>query len=255
MGCPALDWGLHPKDFIPVTDASSSKNFWVMRQEKALALAWVIQACAKESGAPTGVLCDAVQEPQGCMVPVMALNKDDIVEASLLKSTEEEHGISPIPEEKAILLAEEIKLPQVPEISEGVEPARWITTPRASSPSPASQSNHCPSQRARESWRGIDADPNHPKKWVCFYLQEHDRVPEWWVERVLVTCLLHRQKCRPCPSPRFDPPASHCLQAASCTTRMRWLMDHPTLPRVAGVKKLPSASRLQGNTRLLSSVS
>ena len=43
--------GLHPQDFMPITDASSPKDLWFMRQEKTLALAWVLQACTKESGA------------------------------------------------------------------------------------------------------------------------------------------------------------------------------------------------------------
>ena len=30
------------------------------------------------------------------------------------------------------------------------------------------------------SWRGIYANPNIPSRWVHFYLQENDRVPEWW---------------------------------------------------------------------------
>ena len=38
----------------------------------------------------------------------MTLSGDDIVEASLLKPTEEEHGTSPTPEEEATLLSEEI---------------------------------------------------------------------------------------------------------------------------------------------------
>ena len=36
--------GLCPKDFMPITDASSPKDFQVMRQEKTLALAQALQA-------------------------------------------------------------------------------------------------------------------------------------------------------------------------------------------------------------------
>ena len=78
----------------------------------------------------------------------------------------------PTLEDEAILLGKQIELPQVPGIS-GVEPAEQITAPRASFP-------FHPSLRARESWQGIDADPNYPGRLVCFYLKEHDRVPEWW---------------------------------------------------------------------------
>ena len=48
-----------PKDFMPITDASGSKDFWVMRQEKTVALAWALHACTEGSGAPTGVLCNS----------------------------------------------------------------------------------------------------------------------------------------------------------------------------------------------------
>ena len=36
--------------------------------------------------------------------------------------------------------------------------------------------------------RGIDADPNHPGRWIHLYLQEHDRVQEWWREFQLLIC-------------------------------------------------------------------
>ena len=63
--------------------------------------------------------------------PLMTLSGDDIVEASLLKPTGEEHGTLPTPEEETTLLGEEIKLPQLPgspperlEIPRFVEPAK-----------------------------------------------------------------------------------------------------------------------------------
>ena len=51
---------LHPQNCMPIPDASGPKDFWVMRQEKTQALAWVLQACAGESEAPTGILCDTM---------------------------------------------------------------------------------------------------------------------------------------------------------------------------------------------------
>ena len=75
----------------------------------------------------------------------MTLSGNDIVEASLLRPTKEEYGTFPTPEEEAILLGEEIKMPQVTEISEGVKPAEQMTTLRVSSPSPTPWSNCCPS--------------------------------------------------------------------------------------------------------------
>ena len=49
--------GLCRVKFLTHTSVSSPRDFWAVRQEKTLALAWVMQACAKESGFPTGVLC------------------------------------------------------------------------------------------------------------------------------------------------------------------------------------------------------
>ena len=65
------------------------------------------------------------------MAPLITLSEDDIMEASLLKPTEEECGTSPTLEEEAILLGEEVKppevpgsLPECPEIPRFVEPAK-----------------------------------------------------------------------------------------------------------------------------------
>ena len=56
---PSWLCGLYPQDFITITDTPSPTDLWVMSQEKTLALAQVLQACARESGALTGILCDA----------------------------------------------------------------------------------------------------------------------------------------------------------------------------------------------------
>ena len=58
----------------------TSSDFWVMRQQKTMALAMVLQACTEESGFPTGVLCDAALEPQRYMAPLLALSGSEIVE-------------------------------------------------------------------------------------------------------------------------------------------------------------------------------
>ena len=62
----------------------TSTDFQVSRQQETMALARVLQACAEEPGSPTGVLCDAAQGLQRCMAPLLALNGNKIVEASLL---------------------------------------------------------------------------------------------------------------------------------------------------------------------------
>ena len=86
------------------TPSPASSNFRVMREQRTLALARVLQAHTKESGCPAGVLCDTARELQQGMAPLLALN-DEIVEASLLQPMEGEHRTSPMPEEEATLLA------------------------------------------------------------------------------------------------------------------------------------------------------
>ena len=48
---------LCPSDFMFHTNSSIPRDFWAVRQEKTIALAWVLQVCTKELGVPTGVLC------------------------------------------------------------------------------------------------------------------------------------------------------------------------------------------------------
>ena len=62
-----------------------------------------------------GALCIVAQELQKCMAPLMNLNGDDIVEASLLELIGNELRTSPTLEEDAALLGEELKPPEVPE--------------------------------------------------------------------------------------------------------------------------------------------
>ena len=63
-----------------------------------MALARMLQAHAKGSGFPTGVLCDVAWELQWCIALLLVLNGDEIVEASLLRLIEGECGTSPMPE-------------------------------------------------------------------------------------------------------------------------------------------------------------
>ena len=116
---PLTNPRLHFKDYMP---SPTSPNFQIMRQQKTLALARVLQAHDEESGFPTGVLCDVAWELQQCMAPLFIPNGDEIVEASLLRPIEGECRTSPTPEEESALLGEikanikpDIKLLQVPE--------------------------------------------------------------------------------------------------------------------------------------------
>ena len=114
LAIPRLQLG----DYMP---SPASSDFWIMRQQKTMALARALQACAKESGFPTGVLCDVAQELQWCMAPLLVLNGDKIVEASLLRPIEGECRTPPTPEEEAALLGN-IKHEIKPDIKHKIEP-------------------------------------------------------------------------------------------------------------------------------------
>ena len=49
---PPVSSRLCPTDFLFHTDASSPRDFWVVRKEKSLALAWALQACMPRVGDP-----------------------------------------------------------------------------------------------------------------------------------------------------------------------------------------------------------
>ena len=72
--------GLPPQDFL--APASDPQNFWVIRQERMIALAQALESCAKVSRAKMDILCRASRELQQCMAPMMTLNETDVMEAS-----------------------------------------------------------------------------------------------------------------------------------------------------------------------------
>ena len=80
----------------------------VTRQQETLALASVLQCCAEQSGMPPGVLCNAALDLQRCMVPLMHLEGDEIVEASLLGPTYDRPRMSPMLAEENVLLGDEL---------------------------------------------------------------------------------------------------------------------------------------------------
>ena len=188
VGPPLAIPRLQLEDYIP---SPGSSDFQIMRQQKTMALARALQVCAKESGFPTGALSDVTSELQQCMVPLLVLNGDKIVEASLLRPVDGECRTSPTPEEEATLLGNinyetkcKIELPPVPEqleICEQVQPAVQIAAPTASLPSPASQPSHLPSQKAKKPWeRANRMDAVSAAQLVWAYLEENYRVPKWW---------------------------------------------------------------------------
>ena len=109
---PLIIPGLLLKNYMP---SPTSSNFWIMRQQKAMALARPLKAHAEESWFLIG---SSVM--QQWMAPPIVLNGDEIVEATLLTPVEGECRTSPMPEEKATLLGDitpkikhEIELSQV----------------------------------------------------------------------------------------------------------------------------------------------
>ena len=180
---------------MPLTYGPGTKNFQTERWEKTLTLACALQACTKRLWALTGVLCNCVRELQRCMVPLMYLSGNEIVEASLLEPTGEEHGTSPTLEEEAGLLGKESKLPETSnttslpehlEIPEPRMPTEWINTrpmepsehtdfPSTSpSPSPMPKRSSDPSQKIKKYKGGIGADPNHTSEWVHSSMQKNE---------------------------------------------------------------------------------
>ena len=84
----------------------------------------------------------------------------------------------------------------------------------------------------------MKANPISPGRWVSLYLQEHDRVPEWWREFQSLLCskdecmsniqvqgLAHQQ------ATAFRLPATQLKKNGSWTA--------PTLPGGAGMQGLP----------------
>ena len=153
-------------------------------RKKTLALARALQVCAEASGAKPGVLCRAVRELQQCMALLMAIDGDDVMEASLLGLVEEELGPSPTLEEEAVLLGERdmnsgapCPAPQQVKSPRFIEPVEWTTTP-VTSIAP----HCCPSLKRGKSWEGIGITLNNTGLWVSTYLKKDSWLPEWWEE-------------------------------------------------------------------------
>ena len=149
----------------------------------------------------------------------------------------------PPPEEEAALLGQEVEPPGVPgslpaclEIPRFVKLAKQSITPSASSPSPRFQHSHLLSQKDKKSQQGMEVNPNNPGRWVHFYLQEHDSVPEWW--REFQSVLHSLDKCL--SDIQIQGLATSKLLLSGCQphNKIKMALDCPTLPRGAGTKEL-----------------
>ena len=93
--------------FLPQVDSPGMRDFHATRQEETLALALALQQCVERLGMPLRVLCEPAWDLQRFMAPLMWLNSDDIVEASLFGPTNNRPITSPSMEEEAVLWGDE----------------------------------------------------------------------------------------------------------------------------------------------------
>ena len=170
---PPCFCGLCLQDFLSHADASKKRNFWTVRQEKTQALAWPLQCCEERLKVQTRVLCNVAQVLQKCMAPLMCLNRDEIVEASLLEPMGNKPRTSPNLVEEATLLGEELWTPDAPEATaslqeclefpEPEEPIKQIgalSTPAPSSPN--SKPQHEPPQKTKDPSKGLSPKACQP---------------------------------------------------------------------------------------------
>ena len=99
----SLSW----QDFLPHCDFHGMRVLGETWKEGTLALAKVLQCGVERLGAPSGVLCNLVQDLQSCIEPLMCLEGDYIMETILLKASDNEPGISPTLAEEAALLGKD----------------------------------------------------------------------------------------------------------------------------------------------------
>ena len=131
------------------------------------------------------------------MAPLMCLNRDEIAEASLQVPTDEEPRTSPIPEEKATLLGEELEPQEAQEAT--ASPHECLGTPNPKKPikqfdalsthAPLSMTltpHGDPSQKTMRSWQRTELQsPPTPgqsdaSKWVWVYIEKNGDIPDWW---------------------------------------------------------------------------
>ena len=244
--------GLCHQDFLPHVDFPSMRDFWVTRQEETLALAQALQHCAERSRMPSRVLCDAAWDLQRCMVPLMHLEGDEIVEALLLGPTDDGPRTSPTLAEEAVLLGDEPE-PQeattfpcehLEETPKPEEPVEWSDAPCL--PAPSAIASGSSSNQSRDTRRAqCRARPRHlatpdpldnPNDWVLTYLAERDELPNWWPE----FWSLHHRDARPLSEAQVQELAQKQAMAFRLPTAQReksgWWNTPPSLASLGHVK-------------------
>ena len=203
----------------------------------------MLQECAEASGAKTGILCEAARELQQCMTPLMSLNGEGVVEASLLRPTGEELGPSPTLEEENILLGEgdgplgvPDHIPRHAEIPRFVELAKHTTDPVSSTAPtvalPGKERSHgngltltliTPVSRSELIWRGLAGSQSGWRNFALF--------SALWMGIVMMpkskVWLISKLQPSACQPPRGS--TQH--------------LDDPTLPGSIRKERIPCPSR------------
>ena len=104
---PPSQSGLRQWDFILEGKVQGTRDIWEVRKEQTVALAKALQCCAEQLGSPPSTMCGEVQDLWRCLLPLIQLDEEDILEASLLKSVEDEPVASLTPTEEVLPLGED----------------------------------------------------------------------------------------------------------------------------------------------------
>ena len=136
--------GLCPQDFLPHTDASGTRDFCTVRQEKTLALAWVLPWCTERRGSDWSPLRCSTGTPEmhgPFNASQWGLHCRSLIPGPCRQGT----WNLPTLEEEAILLVEELEMPEAPEAAASLlecletpkpmEPTKQINTPTTPAPS------------------------------------------------------------------------------------------------------------------------
>ena len=94
---------LHHWDFLPQVHSPGSRHFCITRQEEILTLAWALQCCAERLGCLLESCVRLHRTSKGAW-PLMQLDSDKIMEASLLGPTNNRPIMPPTSEIEAVLL-------------------------------------------------------------------------------------------------------------------------------------------------------
>ena len=197
MGSPKQPLWIVPSGLPTQYWSPNMRDFWITRQEETLALAWALQCYTERSGMLPSVLCDAAWDLQRCMVPLMHLEEDEIVEVSLLRPVSKGPGTSPNLEEEAVLLGTEptsqrsqetAMLPckcqeETPKPEDTVKQSDTPCTPAPLAMAPRTRGNQSCTSRGTWSRPSASQDPvDDPNDWVLAYIMERDELPSWWPE-------------------------------------------------------------------------